>query len=463
MHRRVLMRLATIQLLLLFVLSCVPEATAPVLDSSSDLTTLSHQDGDEDSYAKVKGVIAEIDYDAMRLRLGDAWFWADGDTKIKIDDFEGTPTFADLGVDDPVHIEHSASLDEDKGYYAKEIKVVDDDDDDDDEVKYAKTEGYVEEVDADGMRFRMGEEMWFWVDGDTQYCDDDDDEEHDHLACSFDDIQVGIWVKVKHSMELEDDRGYYAHQVVVKPNHESEWAEGYVEEVDADGMRFRIGEEMWFWVDENTEYCDDDDDDDHDHLICSFDDVQVGVWVKTKYLTFMHEDRGLYAWKVLVKPNRQFEWAEGYVEEVDADGMRFRIGEDMWFWVDENTEYCDDDDEDDEECWSFDDILVGVWAKVKHRTFIVEDRGYYAKNVHLKFEHESVEGEVAEIDAHGLRIRVGDDWYWTDEHTEIEIEDFVGDPTFGNIESGDLVKIEHRVPAHGERGFYAKKIEVKTD
>jgi hypothetical protein len=33
----------------------------------------------------------------------------------------------------------------------------------------------------------------------------------------------------------------------------------------------------------------------------------------------------------------------------------------MWFWVDEHTQYCDDDDyDDDDECWSFADVQVGV-------------------------------------------------------------------------------------------------------
>jgi len=251
---------------------------------------------------------------------------------------------------------------------------------------------------------------------------------------------------------------------LVKPNHQFEWAEGYVQEVDADGMRFRIGDDMWFWVDENTHYCDDDDDDeDNAHLTCSFEDVQVGVWVKTKYRTFLHEDQGYYAMKVLVKLNKQFEWAEGEVEEVDADGMRFRIGEDTWFWVDEHTQYCDDDDyDDDEACWSFDDVQVGVWAKVRYRTFMVEDRGYYAGKVLLKFGHESVEGEVAEVDGDGMRIKVGDDWFWADEHTEISIEGLEGDPTPGDIETGDVVKIEYRTPAYEGKGFYAKKIEVKS-
>ena len=460
MYKRILLRLAPIQLLLLMAVSCTPEATAPLFDSDVE-STANHKGDDGDSYAKAKGLIAEIDDEGMRVRVGDDWFWADDDTKIKIDDFEGTPTFDDLQVDDPVHIEHRTVADEDKGYYAREIKVVDDDD----EVKYAKTEGYIEEVDEDGMRFRIGEDKWFWVDENTQYCDDDDDDDDNgYLECSFDDVQVGVWVKVKHSMEMEEDKGYYARQVNVKPNHQFAWAEGYVEEVDADGMRFRIGEDTWFWVDENTHYCDDDDDDeDNDHLMCSFEDVQVGVWVKTKYRTFLHEEQGYYAMKVLVKHNKQFEWAEGGVEEVDADGMRFRIGEDAWFWVDEHTQYCDDDDyDDDDECWSFDDVQVGVWAKVRYRTFMTEDKGYYAGKVLLKFGHESVEGEVAEVDGDGMRIKVGDDWFWANEHTEISIEGFEGDPSFGDIETGDVVKIEYRTPAYEDKGFYAKKIEVKS-
>jgi len=295
------------------------------------------------------------------------------------------------------------------------------------------------------------------VDEYTMYGDHDDDD--DEYTWSFDDIAVGAWVKARYHMTPDEVNGYYAKIVVIKPNHEFEWAEGYVTEVDTDNMRFQLGD-MWFWTDESTSYCDDDEYDD-DEMCRSFDDIQVGVWVKTKYRTFLDEESGYYAMKVVIKPNHEFDWAEGHVTAVDADNMRFQIG-DVWFWADENTSYCDDDYDDDEMCWSFDDIQVGVWVKTKYRTFLDEETGYYAMKVIVKFEQARVEGYVDEIDGDGMALRVGDDWYWADEQTKIEIDGFSGDPTFGDIEVGDLVKIKYRMPAYEGKGYYAKEIEVKA-
>jgi len=165
---------------------------------------------------------------------------------------------------------------------------------------------------------------------------------------------------------------------------------------------------------------------------------------------------------VVIKPNHEFAWAEGYVEEVDGDNMRLRVG-DMWFWVDEQTSYCDEDDYDDDDdmCWSFDDIQIGVWVKTKYRTFLTEDVGYYAMKVLVKFDHAKIEGNVDEIDGDGMRLRIGDDWYWADEQTRIEIDGFTGDPAFVDIGTGDLVKIMYLTPAYDGTGYYAKEIEVK--
>ena len=449
----------------LLVSSCASDTTAPVLNSSGDLTGSALKNGPEKpELSHVTGTIAEFDNEAMRLRVGDDWFWADEHTKIKIDDFEGKPSYSDLEIDDLVEIEYRTPADEGKGFYAQEIEIENEEDEDDDDGQghnYDWAKGYVTEVDADGMSFRIGE-MMFWVDEYTRYCDDDGDDD-DEACWSFDDIQVGVWLKARYNTIVDEEKGYYAMLVLIKPNHEFEWAEGYAEEVDADNKRFRIGE-MWFWVDEHTQYCDEDDDDD-DEICWSFEDIQLGLWVKTKYRTFLTEDVGYYAMKVVIKPNHESARAEGYVEGLDADNKRFRIGE-MWFWVDEHTQYCDEDDDDDDEiCWSFEDIQLGVWVKTKYRTFLTEDVGYYAMKIVIKPNHEfaRVEGYVEEIDGDAMRIRIGDDWYWSDEHTEIEIDGFEGDPAFGDIESGDLVKIKYLTPAQEGKGFYAKEIEVKEN
>jgi hypothetical protein len=455
-----LLRTGFFVVLALLVSSCFSETTAPAFQNAADEQPagLSNGPGEKEA-SKTSGTIAEIDHDAMQLRVGEEWFWADEHTKIKIDDFNGSPSFGDLLQDDYVEIEYQTPADEEKGFYAEEIKVKhqDDGDDEDDEhgegQYYHWAEGYASEVDADNMRFRIGE-MWFWVDENTGYCDDG-------MCWSFDDVQVGVWLKARYHETADEELGHYVMRVVIKPEHQFEWAEGYVEELDGENMRFRIGE-MWFWVDENTTYCDGDDDYD-DEMCWTFDDVREGVWVKVKYRTFLHDDVGYYALKVLIKPEHQFEWAEGYVEELDGENMRFRIGE-MWFWVDENTTYCDDDDDHDdygEMCWTWDDIQDGVWVKVKYRTYLTEDVGYYALKVLLKFKDAEVEGYVDEIDGDGMRLRVGDDWYWADEHTKIEIDDFEGDPKFEDIEVGDPVKIEYLTPGADDMGFYAKEIEVK--
>jgi hypothetical protein len=447
----------------LLTLSCAPDATSPILANSGErsIGTLNNgQDGHE--YAHASGTIAEIDYDNMRLRVGDVWFWADEQTKIKIDDFDGKPSFGDLATDDPVEIEYRTPADDGMGFYAKEIEVEDADDLDDGEGKYYEwAEGYVEEVDADNMRFRIGE-MWFWVDENTTYCDDDD-HDGDGMYWTFEDIQPGVWLKARYHTMMDEEKGYYAKLVVIKPDHEFEWAEGYVEEVDADNMRLRVGE-MWFWADEHTAYCDDDDVAEGDEMCWTFEDLVPGLWVKIKYRPFLDTENGYYAMKVIVKPNHEFEWAEGQVTDIDADNMRFQIGE-MWFWVDENTTYCDEDDDNDHDdmCRSFEDIQPGVWVKTKYRTFVDDGVGYYAMKVIVKYQHESVEAYVDEVDGDGMRVRIGDDWYWADEHTEIEIEDFAGDPTFADIEAGDLVKIQYLTPAFEGKGFYAKEIEVKAD
>ena len=74
MYKRILLRLAPIQLLLLMAVSCTPEATAPLFDSDVE-STANHKGDDGDSYAKTKGLIAEIDDEGMRVRIGDDWFW----------------------------------------------------------------------------------------------------------------------------------------------------------------------------------------------------------------------------------------------------------------------------------------------------------------------------------------------------------------------------------------------------
>ncbi len=66
------------------------------------------------------GIVEEIDYAALRLRVGGLWFFTDPETKIEID--------VDCAVDeilagDQVKIEHGAVMQEGLGQYAYKIEI----------------------------------------------------------------------------------------------------------------------------------------------------------------------------------------------------------------------------------------------------------------------------------------------------------------------------------------------------
>lgn len=149
--------------------------------------------------ATTVGSVEEVDYVAMRLRVGHLWFFVDRKTEIEIDDCARC-AFADIQRGDPVKIEHDRVTTPDGAYYAREIEIEHDDEDPEDDE--AETEGVVENVDANRLLVKG---LWFWMDGSTKLEADDE--------CTDRAIVAGNRVKIEHSTVVTDGLGHYAYKI----------------------------------------------------------------------------------------------------------------------------------------------------------------------------------------------------------------------------------------------------------
>ncbi len=158
--------------------------------------------------ATTLGIVDEIDYAAMRLRIGHVWFRANGDTEFKAPACASDCSLANIQADDLARVKYDRSAGSDGVYYALEVEVEEVDDDDDDpeepEVDTLETEGLVEAV--EGARV-MVSGTWFWTDAATNFEFDD---------CTGAVIQVGSVVKVEHTTEWTDGLGLYAFKIEVR-------------------------------------------------------------------------------------------------------------------------------------------------------------------------------------------------------------------------------------------------------
>jgi hypothetical protein len=136
----------------------------------------------------------------------------------------------------------------------------------------------------------------------------------------------------------------------------------------------------------------------------------------------------------------------------------------VWFNTDADTEI----QVDDCKPCSFTAIEVGDPAKVKHDRNPSGARSYYAREIEIEHEADDpedpeeelmeTEGIVETID--GGRLLVSGVWFWTDDATEMEIDDECLDET---IITEDIVKIEHSTVVTDGFGYYAHKIEIERE
>lgn len=107
---------------------------------------------------------------------------------------------------------------------------------------YGEVKAQVEAVDPGAMRITVGGQT-FWADANTIVKQDDPDG-----PLSFDQIQVGDWVEVKYSNDLDADGNPYATKIEVKGGGSGDEGhdgyhelEGFASGVDAAAMTFQLG------------------------------------------------------------------------------------------------------------------------------------------------------------------------------------------------------------------------------
>jgi hypothetical protein len=179
----------------------VPGGGSSTVSPSLDAMALP-QDHKSDQATTV-GTVDEIDYAAMRLRVGTLWFRADGETEIEIDDCGGGCSFGDIAAGDAVKVKHECVPDASGSYYAREIEVENENEQEEQEVDEAETAGTVTAV--DGSRFEVSG-AWFWVDTATEFEVDE---------CAAGPLVVGDVVKVEHSTSATTGLGFYAFKVEI--------------------------------------------------------------------------------------------------------------------------------------------------------------------------------------------------------------------------------------------------------
>lgn len=160
--------------------------------------------GGKPDVATTAGTVDEIDYLAMRLRVGRSWFWVDAETELDLPHCDSACAFDDVQLGDLVKVKHDRNPDG-GAYYAREIEVEDEDEESEEpEADEAETKGVVEAV--DGVRF-MAAGVWFWTDAATELDVDD---------CDDGSIRSGDRVKVEHSTLLDEGLGFYAYKVEIE-------------------------------------------------------------------------------------------------------------------------------------------------------------------------------------------------------------------------------------------------------
>jgi hypothetical protein len=153
------------------------------------------------------GVIDEVDYAGMRLRMGASWFRADDETELDLPGCGGCG-FDAVEVGDWAKVKHERTPGEDGAYYAREIEIEEQEVDEEAETDDAETVGNVEAV--EGLRLRVAG-VWFWTDSSTRFEFDD---------CAADVVEAGDEVKIEHSAVEDDDWGYYVVKIEVRCREE---------------------------------------------------------------------------------------------------------------------------------------------------------------------------------------------------------------------------------------------------
>lgn len=179
----------------------VPGVGSSTVSPSLDALALP-QDHKSDQTTTV-GTVDEIDYAAVRLRVGTLWFRADGMTEIELDDCANNCSFGDIAVGDAVKVTHECVADASGSYYAREIEVENEDEQEEQEVDKAETAGAVAAV--DGSRFEVSG-AWFWTDSATEFEVDE---------CAAGPLVVGDVVKVEYSTSATTGLGFYAFKVEI--------------------------------------------------------------------------------------------------------------------------------------------------------------------------------------------------------------------------------------------------------
>ena len=176
-------------------------------DRSVSLNAIPLPSGHKPDAATTVGSVEEIDHIAMRLRVGDLWFFADLETEIQVHD-DKLCAFADIKLGAPAKIKHDRVPVRDGAYYAREVEIEHEDNDEepeDPEDDETETEGIVETIDENRLLV-TGE--WFWMDGVTEIESDGE--------CIIDVIVVGDSVKIEHSTAIIDGLGYYAYKIEIE-------------------------------------------------------------------------------------------------------------------------------------------------------------------------------------------------------------------------------------------------------
>ncbi len=245
-----------------------------------------------------------------------------------------------------------------------------------------ETEGYVDEIDYDGGRFRVAQ-MWFWVDDETEI-----DIEFCNNSCTFNTLRQGNYVKVKYASHAMNGVLYYAAEIEVEGDDADEpgieETRGYVDAVDHLTSRLRVAGK-WFWADGLTGI-----DVDHCDGEGAFSDVLVGDQVKVEHPSDPDEFGGFYATKIEVVGDGDFVETKGSVDEIDHDMRRLSVAG-MWFQTRGCTEIEIDDDEDRLSLKGiyknadgrsvFDDIRVEDVVTLTHSLRLIDGAGYIVKKV----------------------------------------------------------------------------------
>ena len=152
---------------------------------------------------------------------------------------------------------------------------------------------------------------------------------------------------------------------------------------------------------------------------------------------------------------------EGVVGALDLFNERVEIAG-FWYWTDVDTEF------ESETCTgacTLADVKPGDYVKVVYKSTPNALAPRYATSIEVEVVDEpesddgEIEGIVGGITVATTEILIGENWFWADGNTEVEIED-CEKSSFGDIQIGDQAKIEYRTPATS-MGYYAEKIEIR--